>query len=84
LEGGSLEAANIVFDKVTQKVIKDAVKHAHLVTNALYYSEVLYHLLYLMTDFYLMITFVVLLAGDEAVNKATSGTKHLPDQAIVD
>jgi hypothetical protein len=38
-----LEAANIVFDKVAQKVIKDTVKHACLVSTASYYSEVLYH-----------------------------------------
>jgi hypothetical protein len=35
-EGISLESANIVFDKVARKVIKDAVKHAHLVSTALY------------------------------------------------
>jgi hypothetical protein len=38
-----LEAANIVFDKATQKVIKDAVKHARLVSTVLYYTKVLYH-----------------------------------------
>jgi hypothetical protein len=47
-----LEAANIVFNKAMQKVIKDAVKHARLVSTVLYYTEVLYHslkhLLYLM------------------------------------
>jgi hypothetical protein len=44
LAGGvSLEVANIVFDKVVQKLIKDAIKHVQLVSNALYYSEVLYH-----------------------------------------
>jgi hypothetical protein len=43
VEGVSLETANIVFDKATQKVIKDAVKHAHLMSTALYYSHVLYH-----------------------------------------
>jgi hypothetical protein len=82
-EGISLEAANIVFDKVVGKVIKDVVKHARLVTTSLYYSKVLYHLLYLMTIFYLITIFVVLLAGDEAADKATSGTKHLPDQGVV-
>jgi hypothetical protein len=44
-EGVSLESANIVFDKVAQKVIKDAIKHARLVSTTLYYSQVLYHLL---------------------------------------
>jgi hypothetical protein len=43
VEGISLDAANIVFDKVVRKVIKDAVKHTHLVSTALYYTEVLYH-----------------------------------------
>jgi hypothetical protein len=52
-EGVSLEMASIVFDKATQKVIKDAVKHARLVSTALYYTEVLYHSLYLMTIFIL-------------------------------
>jgi hypothetical protein len=33
-----------------------------------------------MTNFYLIKKFVVLLAGDEAADKATSGTKHLPNQ----
>jgi hypothetical protein len=47
-EGVSLDAANIVFDKAAQKVIKDAIKHARLVSTALYYTELLYHLLYLM------------------------------------
>jgi hypothetical protein len=36
--------------------------------------------LYLMTNFYLITIFVVLLTGDEAADKATSGTSHLPDQ----
>jgi hypothetical protein len=52
-EGVSLETANIVFDKVEQKVIKDTIKHAYIVSTALYYSQVLYHLLYLMTIFIL-------------------------------
>jgi hypothetical protein len=80
VEAISLEVANIVFNKVAQKVIKDAVKHARLVSTALYYSEVSHHSMYLITNFYLITTFVVLLAGDEALDKVTSGTKHLPDQ----
>ncbi len=40
-EGVSLEAANIVFNKAARKVIKDAVKHARLVSTALYYTKVL-------------------------------------------
>jgi hypothetical protein len=43
VKGVNLEAANIVFDKVARKVIKDAVKHVRLVSTALYYTEVLYH-----------------------------------------
>jgi uncharacterized membrane protein len=43
VEGISLETTNIVFNKVAQKVKKDTVKHAHLVSTALYYSQVLYH-----------------------------------------
>jgi hypothetical protein len=39
----SLEAANIVFDKAAVKVINDAIKHARLLSTALYYSEILYH-----------------------------------------
>jgi hypothetical protein len=72
-EGISLETSNIIFDKVTQKVIKDTIKHACLVSAALYYLQVLYHSLYLMTIFYLVTTFVVLLIGAEAVDKAISG-----------
>jgi hypothetical protein len=33
-----METVNIVFDWAAQKVIKDAVKHARLVSTALYYS----------------------------------------------
>jgi hypothetical protein len=36
-----------------------------------------------MTNFYLITTFVVVLAGDEAADKVTSVTKHLPDQGVV-
>jgi hypothetical protein len=36
-KGVSIEIANIVFDKVARKVIKDAVKHVRLVSTALYY-----------------------------------------------
>jgi hypothetical protein len=43
VEGVSLDAGNIAFDKMTQKVIKDAIKHARLISTALYYTEVLYH-----------------------------------------
>jgi hypothetical protein len=64
-EGVSLETANIVFNKVARKVIKDTVNHTRLVSSAIYYLHVLYHslkyLLYLMTIFYLVTTFVVLL-----------------------
>jgi hypothetical protein len=38
-----LDVANIVFHKAAQKVIKDAVKHARLVSTDLYYTEELYH-----------------------------------------
>jgi hypothetical protein len=31
-----MKMANIVFDKVAQKMIKDAVKHAYLVSTALF------------------------------------------------
>jgi hypothetical protein len=55
-------------------VIKDAVKHPRLMSVALYYSQVLYQLLYLITIFYLVTTFVVLLAGAKVVDKAISGT----------
>jgi hypothetical protein len=83
VEGVNLEAANIVFDKATRKVIKDTVKHACLVSTALYYTEILYHLLYLMNIFYLATTIIVLLAGDEAADKAKSDATHLPDQGVV-
>jgi hypothetical protein len=36
-----MEMDNIIFDKAAQKVIKDIVKCARLVSNALYYSHVL-------------------------------------------
>jgi hypothetical protein len=36
-----------------------------------------------MTNFYLITTFVVLLTGAEAADKATSGAQHLPDQGVV-
>jgi hypothetical protein len=65
VEGVSLETANIIFDKAVQKVIKDAIKHAHLMSTALY-------LLYLITIFYLITTFVVLLVGAEVADKAIS------------
>jgi hypothetical protein len=58
VEGVSVKMANIVFDKATQKVIKDAVKHACLVL-----LTVLKHLLYLMTNYYLITIFVVLLTS---------------------
>jgi hypothetical protein len=35
-----------------------------------------------MTNFYLITIFVVLLGGAKAADKATSGTKHLPDQGV--
>jgi hypothetical protein len=66
----SSEAANIVFDIVVQKVIKGIAKLDCLVSTALYYTEVLYHSLYLMNIFYCLTTIVVLLAGDEAIDKA--------------
>jgi hypothetical protein len=37
-EGVSEEMANIIFNKATRKVLKDIVKHAHLVSTASYYS----------------------------------------------
>jgi hypothetical protein len=37
--------SNIVFNKVARKVIKDVVKHACLVSKALYYSQVLKQLI---------------------------------------
>jgi hypothetical protein len=40
-----LGIANIFFGKAAQKVIKDTIKHARLLSTALYYSQVLYHLL---------------------------------------
>jgi hypothetical protein len=43
VEGVSKEMANIVFSKAAQKVIKNAVKHACLISTSLYYSQVLYH-----------------------------------------
>jgi hypothetical protein len=43
VEGVSMEMAKIVFDKATRKVIKDAIKHACLVSTALLYSQALYH-----------------------------------------
>jgi hypothetical protein len=33
-----------------------------------------------MTNFYLITTFLVLLVGAEAADKATLDTRHLPDQ----
>jgi hypothetical protein len=44
-EGISEEMANIVFNKTMHKVIKDAIKHARLVSIALYYSQVLKQLI---------------------------------------
>jgi hypothetical protein len=38
-----LDAANIVFDKAAQKVIKGVIKHARLVSTTIYYTAVLYH-----------------------------------------
>jgi hypothetical protein len=42
-EGVSIKAANIFFNKAVRKVIKEVVKHARLVSTALYYTKVLYH-----------------------------------------
>jgi hypothetical protein len=39
------EIADIVFNRPTHKVIKDAVKHTCLVSTALYYSQVLKQLI---------------------------------------
>jgi hypothetical protein len=40
-EGISEDMANIVFNKAMCKVIKDAVKHAHLVSIFVFYTQVL-------------------------------------------
>jgi hypothetical protein len=72
-EGVSIEMANIVFDKAARKVIKDTIKHTYLVSTALYNSQVLKHSLYLMTNYYLITTFVILLTGAEVADKAQSG-----------
>jgi hypothetical protein len=80
VEGVGLEMTNIVFDKAAQKVIKDAIKHVCLVSTALYYSLVLKHLLYLMTNYYLITIYVVLLAGAKIADKAQPVARHLPDQ----
>jgi triphosphoribosyl-dephospho-CoA synthetase len=83
-EGVSIEMVNIVFDMVAQKMIKDVFKCTHLVSTALYYSQVLKyllkHLLYLMANYYLITTFVVLLIGAEAADKAQPDARHLLDQ----
>jgi hypothetical protein len=65
-----MEMANIICDMATYKVIKNTIKHARLVSTALYYSQVLKHLLYLTANYYLITPFVVLLTGAEAANKA--------------
>jgi hypothetical protein len=39
--------------------------------------------MYLMTIFYPVTTFVVLLTGAKAANKAISGARHLPNQGAV-
>jgi hypothetical protein len=70
----SLEMTNIAFDKAMQKVIKDAIKHGRLVSTTLYYSQVLKHLLYLMTNYYLITTFGVLLVGAKTADKSQPGT----------
>jgi hypothetical protein len=41
MEGVSEDVANIVFNKVACKVIKDAVKHACLVSIFVFYTQVL-------------------------------------------
>jgi hypothetical protein len=59
------------------------MKHARLVSNALYYTEVyctIHCNICCNENFYLVTTIIVLLAGAEAVDKATSSTQHLPDQ----
>jgi hypothetical protein len=78
-EGIIIEMANIIFDKAAQKVIKDAIKHVRLVSTALYYSQVLKHLLKyllcLMAKYYLITTFVVLFTCAEAVDKVQPGAR---------
>jgi triphosphoribosyl-dephospho-CoA synthetase len=63
-------------------VIKDTIKHSRLVSTALYYSQVLKHLLYLMTNYYLII-FVILLADAEAADKAQLDAQLLLEQGAV-
>jgi hypothetical protein len=73
VEGVNIEMANIVFDKAAQKIIKSTVKHARLFSTALYYSQVLRHLLYLMANYYLITIFGVPLTGAEADDEAQLG-----------
>jgi hypothetical protein len=40
-EGVSEDVANIVFNNSARKVIKDAIKHAHLVSIFVFYTQVL-------------------------------------------
>jgi hypothetical protein len=40
-EGVSKDVANIVFNKAARKVIKDAVKHARLVSISVFYTQIL-------------------------------------------
>jgi hypothetical protein len=40
-EGLSEDVANIIFNKAAHKVIKDAVKHARLVSISIFYTQVL-------------------------------------------
>jgi hypothetical protein len=40
-EGVSKDVANIVFNNAARKVIKDAVKHARLVSISVFYTQIL-------------------------------------------
>jgi hypothetical protein len=40
-EGVSEDVANIIFNKAARKVIKDAIKHARLVSISVFYTQVL-------------------------------------------
>jgi hypothetical protein len=53
--GISMDATNLVFNKATQKVIKDTFKHARCISIATYYSQV--NLLPVFNNYFVVIDF---------------------------
>jgi hypothetical protein len=85
-EGISLNAANIVLNKVARKVTKDSCQTCPpcLYCPILHWGIVPFVVIFIVFNefFYVLTTIVVLLVGDEAADKATLDVGHLPQGAV--